>query len=258
MKRDLHEQAAAAWPFSLSYEQFARFVDARVDASAQGTAHLTDLFLACACLQGVPGALAELNQKLSAECRRVEGRRPGQVVAADLQQELAARLLAGAHPRLADYRGQGPLGAWLAASALRLATNHGRETRRRDEREQQAMAVEPHPIDPELELLRERSRDTFNAVFGLVLSGLDPKERALLRMHLVDGLGIDQLARLQRISRSTAARWLADIRRKLLSETRAHLATKLALGDSTLDALLPLLQRDLEISIGSMLASRRE
>lgn len=247
------DAAAAGYAFTLAPEVFQRFLDERLPASSQPAAPLADLFLACACLQGVRGALDLLDAKLMVECRRIEARHRGEVVAADLQQELATRLLTGEKPRLAEYRGQGPLGAWLAAAGLRLALNARREGGRREARERVTVDAHTPLADPELELLRARSRDTFNLVFKEALSALEPRERALLRLHLVERLGIDRIAQLQNIGRSTAARWLADIRSKLLRQTRERLAEKLALGHSTLDALLPLLQADVEVSIRALL-----
>ena len=42
--------------------------------------------------------------------------------------------------------------------------------------------------------------------------------------HLLDGLGIDQLASLHKIHRATAARWLTRVREELARRTRALLA----------------------------------
>lgn len=249
----LFEQAAAPWSFTVEPEVFQRFLDERLAPAAHAAAPLADLFLVCACLGGVTEALQAFDAKLTAECRRIEARHRGEVVAADLQQELATRLLTGEHPRLAEYRGQGPLGAWLAAAGLRLALNARREATRREAREQAPSPAEAPLADPELELLRVRSRDTFNLVFRQALEGLEPRERALLRLHFVDRLGIDKIAQLQNIGRSTAARWLADIRSKLLLGTRERLAAELSLGHSTLDALIPFLQSDLDVSIRAML-----
>jgi DNA-directed RNA polymerase specialized sigma24 family protein len=42
-----------------------------------------------------------------------------------------------------------------------------------------------------------------------VRAALSPRERALLKLNLVDGASIDELAPLSQVSRATVARWLA-------------------------------------------------
>lgn len=247
--------ASKSWPtFSIEAADFAQYLGQRMPIHELDDAPLGDLYLAHACLAHEPRAIVELDIKLRRECERIEQRHRGNVNSTDLVLELHSRLLLGERPRLTEYSGKGSLGGWLAATAVRAGLNAKREGDRRRKRE---VAAEPSAAglaDPELELLRARSRDVFNEVFREVLDGLDAKERALLRLHVVEGMGIDRIARLKEIGRSTAARWLAQIRAKLLLETRRLLSQRLMIGSSTLDELLPVLTADLDISIRKVLS----
>ncbi len=248
--------AAKAWPtFAVDTAAFAEYLGARIAFDELDAAPLADLYLAHASLLHDPRAIVELDIRLRRECERIEQRHRGSVNSSDLVLELHSRLLLGQKPRLGEYSGKGSLGGWLAATAVRAGLNARRESDRRQKREEGAAQVERSIADPELEMLRVRSRDVFNEVFRQVLESLDPKERALLRLHVVEGLGIDRIARVRDIGRSTAARWLAVIRAKLLSETRRILGARLSIGSTTLDELLPVLTSDLDVSIRKVLSA---
>ncbi len=249
------DSATKAWPrFSIEPEAFARFLGERFAHDELDEAPMADLYLACAALAHDSSAVTELETRLRRECERIEQRHRGSVNASDLTLELQSRLLVGEKPRLVEYSGRGSLGGWLAATAVRAGLNARREGDRRRKREVVAEVATPPLADPELEMLRNHSRGVFNEVFREVLLGLDPKERALLRLHVVEGMGLDRIARVQDIGRSTAARWLAQIRAKLLSETRRLLAARLSIGSNTLDELLPVLTSDLDLSIRKVLS----
>lgn len=243
------------WPrFRVDPHDFAQFLGERFAHDELDEAPVADLYLAHAALAHDSAAVTELELRLRRECERIEQRHRGSVNAVDLTLDLQSRLLVGETPRLVEYSGRGSLGGWLAATAVRAGLNARREGDRRRKREVVADVATPPLADPELEVLRNNSRGVFNEVFREVLLGLDPKERALLRLHVVEGMGLDRIARVQDIGRSTAARWLSAIRAKLLKETRRLLAERLSIGASTLDDLLPVLTGDLDLSIRKVLS----
>ncbi len=250
-------QGVLAWPaFAVDRVQFAEYLGARFAFDELKTAPVGDLYLAFACLAHEPRAIVELDVRLRRECERLEARHRGNVNSTDLVLELHSRLLLGDKPRLGEYQGRGSLGGWLAATAVRAALNLKREGDRRKKREEAVHNTVSKVHDPELELLRAKSRDVFNEVFREVLTSLDAKERALLRLHVVEGMGIDRIARVQNVGRSTAARWLASIRGKLLEQTRRLLGARLSIGSTTLDELLPVLTSDLDVSIRKVLSQQ--
>jgi len=95
--------------------------------------------------------------------------------------------------------------------------------------------IEATLSDPELALVKRRLGPAFQAALREAIDGLPPRDRVILRMHLVDGLSIDRIAQPYGVHRATAARWLADVREAILVRVHERLAT--ALGDVESDQL---------------------
>jgi hypothetical protein len=83
----------------------------------------------------------------------------------------------------------------------------------------------------------------------------DSRERTLLRQHYVDGLGIDRLAPLHQVHRSTCARWIESARGKALRGVRNHLRARLGLDDAELEAAIAMVRSQLDLSLSRHLAS---
>ncbi|MFP2934705.1 hypothetical protein ACLESO_58275 [Pyxidicoccus sp. 3LG] len=115
------------------------------------------------------------------------------------------------------------------------------------------LVAELRTADPELALMQERYRPAFRAAFAEALSGLSPRDRNLLRLGLVQNLGVEALGTLHQVHASTISRWLARARQSLLEDTRAGLARRLALSPSQLDSLLRVMDASLAVSLSSLL-----
>lgn len=214
-----------------------------------------DLYLACACLMNLPGALAELERYVWSQVPLyLTPLRPSADVAEEVRQQLQERILvgrAGAAPRLAAYNGQGPLGAWVRVAALRLAIDQMPKTgQQRSLAEMPALST---PVDPELAYVRERYRDHYQDALRDALERLSTKDRSLLRLSVVDGLGVDALARIHQVHRATAARWLVSAREQLLQETYTLLGERLRIAPSELKSLAALVRSELHVSLARLL-----
>ena len=214
-----------------------------------------DLYLACACLKNAPGALDELERYVWSQIPLyLTTLRPSADAVEEIRQQLRERILVSrvdGAPRLAAYNGQGPLGAWVRVAALRLAIDQldtpGRE---RSLAEMPALAT---PVDPELAYVRERYRDHYQNALRDALERLTSKDRSLLRLSVVDGLGIDALARIHQVHRATAARWLISAREQLLQETYGLLGERLRIAPSELKSLAALVRSELHVSLARLL-----
>lgn len=220
--------------------------------------HAPDLYLAMACITGNEVALRFFDELLGHECELV-GRRARDVDVTELQSALRTKLLVEP-ASLRDYTGQGSLKGWLAAVVVRASLNARRGRTREESRAEAASGPDADDtplVHPELELLRARHKQDFNDAFKAALATLDTRDRALLRLNAVDGLGLDRIARLRNVGRSTAARWLAAIREQLLVETRRGLQERLGAGDETVNSLLVLLRSQLDVSLRTWLDRER-
>jgi RNA polymerase sigma-70 factor, ECF subfamily len=222
-------------------------------------AHAADLYLACACASGDPAAIAAFDRELvpvvTSAAQRIE-RAPHFVD--EVVQLVRERLLIadeGGEPRIADYAGEGPLRAWVRIAAMRVAMNQLRG-RKRD------MLVDDEAFfdvvvdgdDEERRQARARYGAACSDALRDAFAKLTARERNLLRMHHLHGLTVDELAPTFRVHRATVARWITAAREHLLSETRAGLRERLAVGDATADSILRELEGRIEISVSRLLA----
>jgi RNA polymerase sigma-70 factor (ECF subfamily) len=253
---DMLQAGRAAWPeVAVEPDAFARFVEAREpDAAQHASLHAADLYLACACAAGDPAALSAFERAYLAQ---VEGFLRGVRATADLvdevRQVLREKLFLGERPRIEDYSGRGTLASWLRVAAVRAASNLRRSEGARDRVEAKAPAASPVPLDPELALVRARHAGEFERALRDAFAGLDERERNLLRLHFLDGLGIDGLAPVFGVHRATAARWLAAARTRLHDGVLALLEARLEIDARELESLARVVRSELEISLQSLL-----
>ncbi|MBK7859990.1 MAG: sigma-70 family RNA polymerase sigma factor [Archangiaceae bacterium] len=218
--------------------------------------HAADLLLAYACLHGSQPALAELETRLLAPLVRSLARKAGSTsVAEDVVQTLRERLLVGkgGAPGLHSYNGSGSLQNWLKVTALRqllkLQTRSGAQVAEADELAERAAPSG----DVELGHLKRSLRPAFGTAFTAALEHLTAHQRIVLRQRFLDGLSLDELARLHGTHRATISRWLAQIRAQLVDEVHLLLRTRLELSDAEAQSVMRLVHSQLEVSIGDYL-----
>jgi RNA polymerase sigma-70 factor (ECF subfamily) len=109
--------------------------------------------------------------------------------------------------------------------------------------------------DPELELVKRRHSEDFEAAFRDALAALAPRQRNVLRLHFVDGLTIAAIGAVHRVHRATAARWLAGARADVLERTRSALRARLRLTPTEVDSLVAVVQSRLDVNLRALLAT---
>ena len=167
------------------------------------------------------------------------------------------RVLVGAggrRPKILDYSGRGPLGAWFRVTAVRQALDLiEKEKAHRpiaDEFEEDQLAA---TVDPELLVIRQRYLPQFREAFRSALASLAAPERNLLRLYLVDGLNIARIGEIFGKSRATVGRMVIDCREKLLENTRENLGALTGAPDGDVLSLMRLLRSQLDVSIRGFL-----
>jgi RNA polymerase sigma-70 factor (ECF subfamily) len=246
--------AASAWPdVPLAREVFAEAVR---DLGADDLAKLRapDLYLALACAQAEPAALAVFDRDLVGVIERavtVAGATPAET--AELVQIVRVRLLVAkapdAAPAIAGFSGRSSLASWVKVVATREAARLLAHDRREEPSDDLAIADRAAETDPRLEHLKRTYREEFRAAFAAAVDALTDRERLLLRQHVLDGLGIDQLAPLYNVHRATAARWVAAAQRAVIEKTHRALRDRLRIPHDELESILRLIGSQLDISL---------
>jgi RNA polymerase sigma-70 factor len=145
----------------------------------------------------------------------------------DVLQTVRERLLVEPELRIAKYRGNGPLRAWLgviASNAIRDRMRCKREGYSLRETSWSSEMVEPADVESSewMSLSRECTRPVEVALNRAILK-LENKHRRLLELHFVHGVGIDDLAPLIGAHRSSVARQIKRIVRMLADAVHRQL-----------------------------------
>jgi len=223
--------------------------------------HVGDLYLACACAQGIGKALElfelrylkplpEILRGLSVPTEGMDE------VQAALRHKLLLAGEDGHPPRIAAYAGRGPLAGWVAIAAQRTALSlrrgAGAQKRAHERAMTEAIAAE---LDPELRYVKARYRREFEAAFRDTLRDLGDRDRTLLRLSLVGGLGLEALGVSYQVNASTVSRWLAKIRHNILDGTVARLRERLRLSATEVASIARLLTSQMDVSVMRLLVT---
>lgn len=215
--------------------------------------HAAEIYLGAACARRSPAALAVLESAYIARVPDILAtkRLPAHAID-EIRQTVRERLLAGDPPYLAQAVGKGTLAGLVAVIASRCALDWMRRERVHDAVDD-ALAAS---ADPARDLDRARSQSVLKAAFESAVEDLDARDRTLLRLHLVDGLTIDDVARMYQIHRATAARQIEKAREQVAASTRRRLALVKGLSRDELGDLHGLVASQLDLSLSRVLASR--
>lgn len=211
--------------------------------------HVIDLYVAWACLASNAAALAVLERdtlpRVSSALRGFGD--PDEIVQM-LREQMIAR------GGIAAYDGRAPLHTWLRVCSTRIALRERVRGQRAVLLDDLALdQLAPGVPDPELEYFKRHYGDVFRTAFTDAVASLAPRDRNLLRLAILDGLGIDQLAAIFHVHRATAARQLKQARTDLVNATRDRMCRALAMSPSELDSVLRMIQSLTEVSLKQLL-----
>lgn len=246
---------------------FSRHLGAQVEAPSRGDPlaglRVSEAYLAFACGHGDAEAIDRLRARFGADVDRALGRASSTGFSPEeLQQRAWVKLLAdgsGGAPHILKYGGRGSLQGWIRVVVSRMAVDllrsKGAQREHAVAREVLAEIGRTDP-DPQFEVLRERYRDDVQAAMEAAFTELPPKDRRLLRGHLVERLGLDDLGAMFGVHRTTAARWVEKARMRLVDEAHAALRLRVGAGEQTVRSLVAMVRSQLDLSVSRLLASQ--
>jgi RNA polymerase sigma-70 factor (ECF subfamily) len=253
---DAYDRGRAAWPdVALDRDAFEAHCRAH-DASDE---HATDLYLACACALGVDAAIAAFDRVFLREVPLYIARIDASpAVATELQQVLREHLLVaepGERPRIANYSGHGALGGWLRVVAIRRLRSLQRRERQApsDEIVSKLIADESDPV---LALAKARHGAQLAAAIKGAIAALSIRDRTLIKLHVLDGLTIDDLCGLYDVHRATVARWIVGLKRQLFDAVTQAMRAQLALDTSEVESLCAAVRSQLDVSLNGLFDRR--
>jgi RNA polymerase sigma-70 factor (ECF subfamily) len=253
------EAGRGAWPgLDVSLDRFAERLREQGVTDETLASRGADLLLAYACANGDRRALACFEEHFVSQVDLYVARLglPPHVVD-EVRQRLRVKLLTGDPPGMAQYRGRGPLGAWVRVTAVRFALELARASRPDDGASAADLLDFCFDLDegPELAAVRTLYRDRLRAALEESLRALTPRDKTLLRLHVVDGLNIEAIGVMYRVHRATVARWLTAVRARVFDSVRERLALRRQPSSSEMRSLVALLEPDIQLSARRILGS---
>lgn len=244
---DLHQlwrRGRETWPeVDVGETRFSELVREVVARSAGDAAEAVDageLYLACGCADGVEAAGRVLARDyLPAVKRRLArmGLAPADID--EVGQRVFERLLEpgpdGGGVRLIRYAMQGRLRSLMVVTATNIAVDGFRRAGRQKD-DQEALLELAGAADPRSELMRRQGQEVFKTAMQSGLEALDPRARTVLRFHLIDGLGLDEIADYYQVHRVTVSRWLAAAREAIIERAREVARSEFGLSETEFDA----------------------
>jgi RNA polymerase sigma-70 factor, ECF subfamily len=252
----VHGAARDQWPaIDLAYDRFEAVVR-ELDVSADGLRNWgRDLFLACAAGDGHPAALREIDVTC---IMTLPGRilRLGSTLESinDVLQSVRTRLFSGPAPRIRAYNAAAPLRQWIKVVAIRTAI----DTHRRDSYVARAEvawseAIFGQPTDAATTVMRGQYKEELERTLRIVLTEISARDKAVLRLHVLEGMSIERIATIYGVHRVTVARWVWNAGEMLLSSLRAHFEQKFGIVPKDFDSLARLMRSQLSVDLTSML-----
>jgi RNA polymerase sigma-70 factor (ECF subfamily) len=266
--RKLGEGRAAWAPLGIDEAAFtavtARYLGRTVAVAARlplalAAADGAELACAAACATGDLAAAQAIEARYFPAARGALGRMSLPAPVADgALQRLREKLFLpiDGRPGLERFIGAGRLAAFVRVAVVREAIDLLRQDARAPALSDDGVVDLLAPLlDPEAAAISADLRSRFRAAFEAAVAALAPRQRACLRLHVLDGVTLDELALTYGVHRATVARWLEAARDALAEGTRAHLRRDLDLGDADVDSVVRQVQSQVELSFARILGA---
>jgi len=220
-----------------------------------------DRELAARAAAGDPAATLAFEGRFRAELRRIVTRLGVREEPEELAHVVLTRILVGTAERpakIASYRGEGSLRSWVRAVSTRFVIDHLRGAAARAPLGPLAEAGIAHSARIEGDVEARRFAELVRTSTEAAFAELTPRQRNLLRHAAFHRLGIDELAVIYRVHRTTTARWLQRTREELHAAIATKIANATCMAADEAKSLLRGVAGDADVSLRSVLSTAFE
>jgi RNA polymerase sigma-70 factor (ECF subfamily) len=215
---------------------------------------ISEIWLACACAHRSSRAMAFFDVLFltpAAEALVRSGHHPADVD--DALQLLRERLFVS-EGRIAQFSGRGSLASWARVSLARQLTSLQRSSERTLPLADDDASAPPPSAGPEMLVTRRRYGHVFHEALKEAFAGLKHDQRTVLRLHFVDGMNLDSIAPILRVSRATAGRRILNARNALVDRVLALMGERLRTTPSEIQSVLANMWGSLSVGVGQALS----
>lgn len=107
--------------------------------------------------------------------------------------------------------------------------------------------------DPELAHVRRTYGKAMKGAVESALKDLEPDDRNVLRFYFVDGLTVEQIARMRSVHKSTVSRLITRVRAHLLEQVKDEVAANVQARREELSSVLRAVVSQLDVSLERVL-----
>lgn len=246
---------AGAWARHL-----ARHLDERDPAEQLGALRAADVHLVLGCCAGDAAALAIFDRRLrGVAAQALAGIRLGSLSVDEVLQDVRVKLLVGepGQTKLESYSGRGVLDGWLRVSVARTALSRlrtvGTAALAVSSKGDDPFATMSANDDPRLALLRARSAPVMKRAIEEAIAELPFADRTLLRLHVVDGLSMSELAGVYDVHRASVARRVAKAKTSVFESARVRAIAALGIAEAEFDSLVGAVMSQIELTLRGVL-----
>jgi len=245
----------ARWPsLSVDHAALARNLSETASPLITSPTLAAERYLAFACAERLPHAI-EIFQKLYAPA--IDGGARSVDASTAFVDEVRQRVLEllfiggpSSSPRIVQYKGQGPLGAWLRTMSKRLALRlAGVEHAERLVSEEALVNELADSCDQELALLRAHYSEVFRSALVAALREIPARERVLLQLSLVGGVSTVRIGKMYHLNQSTISRQLQRAAAKTFDIVRQKLRAELGVASEEFESLLMIVRSHIEMTL---------
>lgn len=222
-----------------------------------------EIGLALACVRGDRQALLAFDTQMVRPARRAL-RKLGldEATQDDIMQRLAQKVLTPREARpaaLVVAAGQGHLAGFVHVAALRLGltatTNRKNTVYVADSALFDALLT---PVDAVANRAKLADAQLVKTAISEACAQLSARDRNLLRLSVVHGVAIDELARLYQVHRATAARWLERIRDTIRDAAKASLKARTGEATEQVESLMQYVRSRVDLTFERILGENTE
>jgi RNA polymerase sigma-70 factor, ECF subfamily len=252
-----YDEGKRLWPTIVVAPQHFDRMLRETDVTADGLRQWPgDLYLACAAAHGDPTAIGIIDERFVA-CLPARIRRLGskQDAVADVLQTVRERLFAGPSARIRAYNAAGPLAQWIKVVAIRTAIDmHRRDAATPRAESAWLETIVNASVDATALLMRAEYKRELETAIRDQIAALAARDRAILRLHIVEGVSIEKIAASYGVHRVTVARWVWTAGEGILDGLRRCFHERFGIVPHELDSLARLARSRLSLNLAELLA----
>lgn len=167
----------------------------------------------------------------------------------EIAQRVRVTLFAGPQPKIGDFRGSGSFIGWVRTFAVRAWINERTRGAPRANAADALLATIAPSTEGAESVSHRQLAPIVRTALREGLASLTPRERSILQFVVVDGTGLEQVASVYRVHRTTVMRWLERALDEVRTKVRRAIERDAGLTASDVESALDYVARGFDTTL---------